>query len=65
MASRGAPGSALNTVIGDPAAAREAVKRFADCCVDELILVMQMGGVPHEAVMRSSRTFAEEVMPSV
>ena len=64
MASRRAPGSALNTVIGDPAAALEAVRRFADCGVDELILVMQMGGVPHEAVMRSLRTFAEEVMPS-
>jgi alkanesulfonate monooxygenase SsuD/methylene tetrahydromethanopterin reductase-like flavin-dependent oxidoreductase (luciferase family) len=65
MAARGAPGSALNTVIGDPAAALAAVERFASCGVDELILVMQMGGVPHEAVMRSLRTFAEEVMPRV
>ncbi len=31
--------------------------------VDELILVMQMGTVPHELIMESIRTFAEQVMP--
>ena len=50
-------------VLGDPVAARETVERFKDIGVDELILVMQMGTVPHELVMESLRTFAEKVMP--
>lgn len=62
MAERGSPAS-LNTVIGDPKAARASVARFAACGVDELILVMQMGTVPQEVVLRSLRTFAEKVMP--
>ncbi len=63
MAARQAPGSPLTAVVGDPAAAREAVSRFQATGVDELILVMQMGTVPHEIVMQSIRTFGEEVMP--
>ena len=46
-----------------PSARARAVERFADVGVDELILVMQMGTVPHELVMESLRTFAEKVMP--
>ena len=63
MAGRSEPGGQLATVIGDPAAAREAVARFQEAGVDELILVMQMGTVPHEIVLESMRTFAEHVMP--
>ena len=63
MASRNRPGGQLVSVIGDPVAARESVARFAAAGVDELILVMQMGTVPQEIVMRSLRTFAEKVMP--
>ncbi len=37
--------------------------RFVDIGVDELILVMQMGTVPHELIVESMRTFAEKVMP--
>ena len=47
----------------DHRAARETVGRFKDIGVDELILVMQMGTVPHELIMESLRTFAEQVMP--
>jgi alkanesulfonate monooxygenase SsuD/methylene tetrahydromethanopterin reductase-like flavin-dependent oxidoreductase (luciferase family) len=64
MASRTRPGAQLVSVIGDPAAARASVARFAAAGVDELILVMQLGTVPQEIVMRSLRTFAEEVMPA-
>lgn len=64
MAARTRPGSQLVSVIGDPVAAREAVSRFAAAGVDELILVMQMGTVPQEIVLRSLRTFAEQVMPA-
>lgn len=39
------------------------VQRFADVGVDELLLIMQMGTVPHDTIMRSLRTFAEKVMP--
>ena len=60
---RNAPGSQLTTIIGDPAAARESVSRFRDAGVDELVLVMQMGTVPHEIILESLRTFAEGVMP--
>jgi alkanesulfonate monooxygenase SsuD/methylene tetrahydromethanopterin reductase-like flavin-dependent oxidoreductase (luciferase family) len=63
MAARNAPGSAVAAIVGDPAAAKETVSRFADIGVDELILVMQMGTVPHELIMKSLRTFADEVMP--
>lgn len=55
--------AAIGAVIGDPVHARERVARYAEAGVDELILVMQMGTVPHELVMESLRTFAEKVMP--
>jgi alkanesulfonate monooxygenase SsuD/methylene tetrahydromethanopterin reductase-like flavin-dependent oxidoreductase (luciferase family) len=63
MAVRNTAGSQVSTIVGDPACARETVERFAEIGVDELILVMQMGTVPHEAVVESMKTFAEEVMP--
>jgi alkanesulfonate monooxygenase SsuD/methylene tetrahydromethanopterin reductase-like flavin-dependent oxidoreductase (luciferase family) len=61
MAAR--DGDQLNAVIGDPEAAKRSVARFAAADVDELILVMQMGTVPHEVVCESMRVFAEKVMP--
>jgi alkanesulfonate monooxygenase SsuD/methylene tetrahydromethanopterin reductase-like flavin-dependent oxidoreductase (luciferase family) len=64
-ASRGHPTGPLNAIIGDPVAARESVKRFAATGIDELIMVMQMGTVPHDIVIRSLRTFAEKVMPHI
>ncbi len=63
MSQRNTPGSAVTMIVGDPACARETVERFKDIGVDELILVMQMGTVPHEIVMESLRTFGEKVMP--
>lgn len=63
MKSRTGAGSPLTSVIGDPVAAAESVGRFQAAGVDELILVMDMGTVPHEIRMRSLRTFAEKVMP--
>ncbi len=63
MAARNGPGSVLTSVIGDPQAAIETVSRFQATGVDELILVMDMGTVPHEIVTQSLRTFAEKVMP--
>jgi alkanesulfonate monooxygenase SsuD/methylene tetrahydromethanopterin reductase-like flavin-dependent oxidoreductase (luciferase family) len=63
MAARNAPGSQVSLIVGDPTAARETVDRFKEIGVDELILVMQMGTVPHDLIMESLRTFAEQVMP--
>ncbi|HET8645190.1 MAG TPA: LLM class flavin-dependent oxidoreductase [Vicinamibacteria bacterium] len=63
MAGRNREGSQLVAVNGDPVAARETVARFQAAGVDELILVMQMGTVPHEIVCESLRTFAEHVAP--
>jgi alkanesulfonate monooxygenase SsuD/methylene tetrahydromethanopterin reductase-like flavin-dependent oxidoreductase (luciferase family) len=63
MAFRADPESENSMVVGDPAHATEQVQRFAEAGVDELILVMQMGTVPHEVIMESIRTFADQVMP--
>ena len=60
---RNSPGSQLSSIIGDPECARETVQRFVDVGVDELILVMQTGTTPHELILESIRTMAEEVMP--
>jgi hypothetical protein len=39
------------------------VSRFHAAGVDELILVMDLGTVPHAIVSESLRIFAEKVMP--
>ena len=63
MAERNGPGSMLTTVIGDPKAAIETISRFQAAGVDELIMVMDLGTVPHDIIMASLRTFADKVMP--
>lgn len=63
MDFRGADDAPAMNVIGDPAHCRDIVSRFEAAGVDELILVMQAGTVPHELVMESIRTFGEKVMP--
>lgn len=62
MALRNSAGSEPSAIVGDPACARETIDRFVRIGVDELLLVFQMGTVPHELVMESMRTFAEKVM---
>jgi len=57
------PTAPKKMIVGDPERARETVQHFEDAGVDELILVMQMGTLPHEIVMESIRTFAEKVIP--
>ena len=65
MTERNGPGSTLTSIIGDPSAAIETVRRFEAAGVDELIMVMDLGTVPHEIVAESIRTFGEKVMPHV
>ena len=62
-AFRGADDAPAMNIIGDPAHCREIVSRFQAAGVDEIIAVMQCGTVPHDIVMQSIRTFAEQVMP--
>jgi hypothetical protein len=63
MTRRGRDDSAHKVICGDPSFAREYVSQFQALGVDELILVMQMGGVPSELALQSVRTFGEQVLP--
>jgi hypothetical protein len=53
MEDRNAPRSSLSSVIGDPASAPETIARFQAAGVDELILVMQKGTIPHDLIWRA------------
>jgi alkanesulfonate monooxygenase SsuD/methylene tetrahydromethanopterin reductase-like flavin-dependent oxidoreductase (luciferase family) len=63
MRLRNSSDSNVSTIFGDPSAARETIDRLVDIGVDELMMVFQMGTVPHELIMESLRVFAEKVMP--
>jgi len=63
MRTRNSADDQINAMCGDAGFAREFVERFIDIGVDELILVMQIGTVPHELVLESIRTFGEKVLP--
>ncbi len=63
MDLRGADDAPAMNVVGDPVACREIVSRFEGAGVDEIILVMQAGTIPHDLVMESIKTFGEQVMP--
>jgi alkanesulfonate monooxygenase SsuD/methylene tetrahydromethanopterin reductase-like flavin-dependent oxidoreductase (luciferase family) len=63
MQLRNAPGTQVSMIVGDPVCAKEGVQRLVDVGVDELMLVMQLGTVPHDLIMESIRTFGEKVMP--
>ena len=57
------PQSTTNYIVGDPSHAKDLIARFDDAGVDELILVMQAGTIPHEIIMQSIKTFGENVIP--
>ena len=63
METRGAPDAPAMNVVGDPAHCKEIVSRFKDAGIDELILVMQAGTIPHDRIMKSIRLFGDKVMP--
>jgi alkanesulfonate monooxygenase SsuD/methylene tetrahydromethanopterin reductase-like flavin-dependent oxidoreductase (luciferase family) len=63
MALRDRDDSSYKVICGDPAFARDYIRRFQALGVDELILVMQMGTVPSELVLESIKTFGEQVLP--
>lgn len=51
--------------LGDPDSCIQIAKRFQDLGVDQLLLLMQTAGVPHEKVLTSIRLFGEVVIPAV
>jgi alkanesulfonate monooxygenase SsuD/methylene tetrahydromethanopterin reductase-like flavin-dependent oxidoreductase (luciferase family) len=50
--------------LGDPDACIGVLKRFEAIGVDEVLLLMQTAGVPHEKVCESIRLFGEAVIPA-
>lgn len=50
--------------LGDPDSCIQVVKRFEALGIDELLLLMQTAGVPHEKVCESIRLFGEVVIPA-
>jgi hypothetical protein len=43
---------------------RKAVQAYADSGVDQLIIMVQAGRVPHESCMQTIRLFGEEIIPA-
>jgi alkanesulfonate monooxygenase SsuD/methylene tetrahydromethanopterin reductase-like flavin-dependent oxidoreductase (luciferase family) len=50
-------------IAGNPERCRKIVQQYVDAGTDEILLLMQMGTIPHEKIMRSLELFATEVMP--
>ncbi|MCL4423194.1 MAG: LLM class flavin-dependent oxidoreductase [Actinobacteria bacterium] len=50
--------------IGDPGECIEVVKRFKSLGIDQMLVLMQTGGVSSDKVRESIRLFGEEVMPA-
>lgn len=50
--------------LGDPDSCIQVIKRFDELGVDQLLLLMQTAGVPHEKVLDSIRLFGEVVIPA-
>lgn len=48
---------------GTPDDCRKVIDAFAEVGVDQLIIHMQMGNVPHERIMESIRLIGEEIIP--
>ena len=50
--------------IGTPERVRKAVQNYADTGVDQLIVMVQAGRVPHESCMQTIRLFGQEIIPA-
>lgn len=51
-------------VMGSPERVRKAVEKYVESGVDQLLLMVQVGRVPHEKVMQTIRLMGEEVIPA-
>ncbi len=50
--------------IGTPERVRKTVQAYKDSGVDQLILMVQAGRIPHESCMQTIRLFGEEIIPA-
>lgn len=50
--------------IGTPEQCRRVVQRYAQAGVDQLIMLVQAGRIPHEKVMQTIRLLGEKVLPA-
>jgi len=46
-------------IVGSPQTCREKIKAYADLGIDRLMTFQQVGGLPHESVMRSIQLIGE------
>ena len=51
-------------LVGSPERARKVVQNYIDAGVDQLILLVQAGRIPHEKCMQTIKLFGEEVIPA-
>ena len=51
-------------LVGSPERARKVVQNYVDAGVDQLIMMVQAGRVPHEKCMQTIKLFGEEVIPA-
>lgn len=54
-----------SVIIGDVDTCRRKMQRYKDIGVDRLMCFMQIGDLSHDAIMRSLRITAEELMPAL
>lgn len=52
-------------IFGLPDVVRRDLLAYEASGIDQLILVVQMGGLPHATIMRSLRRFGSEVLPEI
>ncbi len=50
-------------MVGSPERVRKVVQNYVDAGVDQLILMVQAGRIPHEKVMQTITLLGEEVLP--
>jgi alkanesulfonate monooxygenase SsuD/methylene tetrahydromethanopterin reductase-like flavin-dependent oxidoreductase (luciferase family) len=63
-ASFGRLAEARSVIAGGPATVREQILEFAkEFRIGNLLVMLQMGGMPHELTMKNIHLFAEEVLP--
>ena len=51
-------------MVGSPERVRKVIRNYADAGVDQLILMVQAGRIPHEKIMQTIRLLGEEVLPA-
>ena len=55
---------AQSVIVGSPATVRDQIKAFVERFrIGNLLVMLQMGGMPHELTLKNINLFAEEVLP--